>query len=98
MLERAWGVFSVQSFMETGYDILFFWVARMIMAGIEFKGRAPFHTVYLHGTVRDMKHVKMSKSLGNVVRPDYLIEQFGSAFKDRTSRMVRIVSQCLEPT
>jgi len=55
--------------LVTAPEILFFWVARMIMGGIEFMGEIPFHTVYLHGTVRDMKHVKMSKSLGNGIDP-----------------------------
>jgi valyl-tRNA synthetase len=55
--------------LVTAPEILFFWVARMIMGGYAFMGDAPFHTVYLHGTVRDMKHVKMSKSLGNGIDP-----------------------------
>ncbi|KAJ9523893.1 hypothetical protein QJQ45_020096 [Haematococcus lacustris] len=64
--------------METGHDILFFWVARMIMMGLEFTGQAPFHTVYLHGLVRDDKGRKMSKSLGNVIDPLVVIDQFGT--------------------
>ena len=55
--------------LVTAPEILFFWVARMIMAGYEFDGRAPFHTVYLHGTARDTQHRKMSKSLGNGIDP-----------------------------
>ncbi|MEO5590672.1 MAG: valine--tRNA ligase [Gemmatimonadaceae bacterium] len=55
--------------LVTAPEILFFWVARMIMGGFAFMGESPFHTVYLHGTVRDMKHVKMSKSLGNGIDP-----------------------------
>ena len=55
--------------LVTAPEILFFWVARMIMAGYAFMGDAPFHTVYLHGTVRDTQHRKMSKSLGNGIDP-----------------------------
>ena len=65
------------SVMETGYDIIFFWVARMIMMGLENMGEIPFHTVYLHGLVR-VGNVKMSKSLGNVVSPEGLIEEYGA--------------------
>ena len=64
--------------LVTAPEILFFWVARMIMAGIEFRGEVPFHTVYLHGTVRDTQHRKMSKSLGNGIDPLEVIERFGA--------------------
>ena len=56
--------------METGYEILFFWVARMVMFGLEVMGELPFHTVYLHGTVRDVEGAKMSKTKGNVIDPN----------------------------
>ena len=64
--------------LVTAPEILFFWVARMIMGGFAFMGEAPFHTVYLHGTVRDMKHVKMSKSLGNGIDPLDVRALFGT--------------------
>ncbi|MFH1910379.1 MAG: valine--tRNA ligase [bacterium] len=64
--------------LETGYDILFFWVARMIMMSLELTGKAPFKTVYLHGLVRDEKNRKMSKSLGNVIDPIDIIDKFGA--------------------
>jgi valyl-tRNA synthetase len=63
--------------LVTGYDILFFWVARMIMAGLRFTGRAPFHTVHLHGLVR-VGSEKMSKSKGNVIDPLEAIQEFGA--------------------
>ena len=66
------------SVMETGYDILFFWVARMIMMGLWFTEKAPFHTVYLHGLVRDAKGRKYSKVLGNVVDPLGLMDRYGT--------------------
>ncbi|HJP84513.1 MAG TPA: valine--tRNA ligase [Gemmatimonadaceae bacterium] len=62
----------------TAPEILFFWVARMIMAGFAFMDAAPFHTVYLHGTVRDMNHVKMSKSLGNGIDPLDVVHSYGA--------------------
>ncbi len=70
--------FYPTSIMETGYDILFFWVARMIMLGLKFTGKEPFHTVYLHGLVRDEHGQKMSKTKGNVVDPLVVMEQFGT--------------------
>jgi valyl-tRNA synthetase len=64
--------------LVTGWEILFFWVARMIMAGLEFMGEIPFHTVYLNGMVRDEKRRKLSKSLGNSPDPLDLIERYGA--------------------
>src|SRR5579883_3048793 len=70
--------FYPTSVMETGYDIIFFWVARMAMAGIHFLGTVPFHTIYLHGLVRDEQGRKMSKSLGNVIDPIEVMDQYGT--------------------
>ncbi|KKU93804.1 MAG: Valyl-tRNA synthetase [Candidatus Jorgensenbacteria bacterium GW2011_GWA1_48_13] len=64
--------------METGYDILFFWVARMVMLGIYRTGKSPFKTVYLHGLVRDKDRQKMSKSRGNVVDPLGVADLYGT--------------------
>jgi valyl-tRNA synthetase len=64
--------------LVTAPEILFFWVARMIMAGYEFMGRAPYHTVYLHGTARDTQHRKMSKSLGNGIDPLDVVSLYGA--------------------
>ena len=75
--------------MVTAPEILFFWVARMIMMGYEFRGAAPFTEVYLHGTVRDMKGRKMSKSLGNGIDPLEVVHAYGADAMRYT-----IVSQC----
>ncbi|MEJ5201903.1 MAG: valine--tRNA ligase [Anaerolineales bacterium] len=70
--------FYPTSVLETGYDILFFWVARMIMAGLEFTGQVPFHTVYLHGLIRDEHGQKMSKTKGNVIDPLEVMNELGT--------------------
>ena len=64
--------------LETGYDILFFWVARMVMMGIELTGKAPFDVVYLHGLVRAADGSKMSKTKGNVIDPLDTVAQYGA--------------------
>jgi len=64
--------------LETGFDILFFWVARMVMLGIRMTGKVPFHTVYLHPMVRDEYGQKMSKTKGNVVDPLEIIDRMGA--------------------
>ena len=70
--------FYPTTMMETGYDILFFWVARMIMMGIEFTGQVPFKYVYLHGLIRDENSVKMSKTKGNVIDPLTVMDEMGT--------------------
>jgi valyl-tRNA synthetase len=64
--------------LVTGFDIIFFWVARMMMMGMHFMGEVPFHTVYIHALVRDEKGQKMSKSKGNVMDPLELVDQYGA--------------------
>jgi valyl-tRNA synthetase len=71
-------VFYPTSVLVTGFDILFFWVARMMMMGIKFMGDVPFKDVYIHALVRDADGQKMSKSRGNVVDPLVVIEKFGT--------------------
>jgi valyl-tRNA synthetase len=66
------------SVMETGYDIIFLWVARMIFFGIELMGEPPFHTVYFHGTVRDEFGQRMSKTKGNVLDPTEISKEYGT--------------------
>jgi valyl-tRNA synthetase len=66
------------SVLVTGFDIIFFWVARMMMMGLHFMHEVPFHDVYIHALVRDEKGAKMSKSKGNVVDPLHLIETYGA--------------------
>jgi valyl-tRNA synthetase len=66
------------SVLVTGFDIIFFWVARMMMMGLEFLDEEPFHTVYMHALVRDEKGQKMSKTKGNVIDPLALIDQYGA--------------------
>ncbi len=70
--------FYPTSYLVTGHDIIFFWVARMILMGLEFKKDVPFKTVYIHGLVRDSQGRKMSKSTGNSVDPIDMIEKYGA--------------------
>ncbi|PIQ86351.1 MAG: valine--tRNA ligase [Candidatus Omnitrophica bacterium CG11_big_fil_rev_8_21_14_0_20_45_26] len=70
--------FYPTSVLVTAPEIIFFWVARMVMAGLEFTGQVPFHTIYIHGTVRTDSGQKMSKSLGNAIDPLVVIDEMGA--------------------
>jgi valyl-tRNA synthetase len=64
--------------LVTAYDIIFFWVSRMIMAGLEFTGKAPFRDIYIHGLLRDKRGRKMSKTLGNGIDPLEVVDEYGA--------------------
>ncbi len=72
------GYYYPTSVLVTGYDIIFFWVARMIFSGLEHMGEEPFSTIFIHGLVRDAQGRKMSKSLGNGIDPLEIIEKYGA--------------------
>jgi valyl-tRNA synthetase len=70
--------FYPATLLETGYDIIFFWVARMVMLGFELTGKPCFEVIYMHGLVRDAYGQKMSKTKGNVIDPLDTINRYGS--------------------
>ena len=76
--EKTLENFYPNSVLVTGFDIIFFWVARMMMMGNKFMSQTPFHTVYVHALVRDEKGQKMSKSKGNVIDPLEIIDKYGA--------------------
>ncbi|MCX6639447.1 MAG: valine--tRNA ligase [bacterium] len=76
--DKAYDYFYPTDVLVSGYDIIFFWIARMIMAGLKFTGKEPFHTVYITGMVKDELGRWMSKSLGNGIDPLEMIEQYGA--------------------
>lgn len=78
MKEKGFDKFYPTSVLVTGFDIIFFWVARMMMSGIKMTGKIPFHHVYIHAIVRDKQGRKMSKSLGNGIDPLEMVDQYGA--------------------